>query len=74
LQVYLDDPALLKQSEFEVQTIVDASIVCAFVKPIEGKSIGTAAGNLARILSLRLEFVFDEFSSNISAFQSHNSG
>jgi hypothetical protein len=74
LRAFLGDAALLKQSEFEGQTIVDASIVCAFVKPIEGKSISSATDNFAGILSLRSEFVFDKVSSNISALQGQNSG
>jgi hypothetical protein len=52
LQIFLDDPALLKNPEYEVQTSVDVPTFTNFVKSVQGESIDITAAFLRFAQSL----------------------
>jgi hypothetical protein len=69
LQIFLDDPILLKNPEYEIQTSVDVRTFTDFVKFIQGESIDVTAASYGCLSALCSEFGFADLSSELLSFK-----
>jgi hypothetical protein len=69
LQIFLDDPALLKNPEYELQTCVDVPTFTDFVKSLQDESIDITAANYADLSVLCSGLGFADLSSQLSPLE-----
>jgi hypothetical protein len=69
LQLFERNPVFLKQTEFQVRSIVHPTIAIAFVKAIEGEDIGITTRNYFGLRTLCDEFEFDELADRLLDFR-----